>query len=187
MEDGTTVTEAPADTAQTEAEAGSVPVPPPPSSRAGRRIPAWGGSCITTRNTGASAPTSLDFGGGTSDFQTTSAKQPIILDDILPVVLAEYWVSRAEFLGPGRHPRVVQARESFVWLVRKLTVMSYPDIAKYCGRLTLKGVPSHCASVHQYRRANAKYLAGTPDSRGRPMNEVLDSIRMVLLEGRKAI
>lgn len=102
---------------------------------------------------------------------TTPNYLPIIASDILAVVIAEYDIHPLHFVGTGRHPRVLAAREAAVFLCRKYTVMSYPEIAR------AMGMPTHTTAIWQHKRAKKKHAANP---------EIYAEIERKLLAGRVA-
>lgn len=61
-------------------------------------------------------------------------RRPVSADAIVAEVCRELSVDMADFMGKGRHKRVVLARSLVASLSRKLTTMSFPEIARAMGR-----------------------------------------------------
>jgi hypothetical protein len=56
------------------------------------------------------------------------------MEGILDVVAGSFAVSKQEILGKGGNASVVRAREVVVYLARKLTRLTYPEISRRLGR-----------------------------------------------------
>lgn len=69
-------------------------------------------------------------------------------EDILRRVCERLHVDRADLSSRTRHPRVVLARSVIVWLCRKLTTLSFPEIARVLGR------PNHSTVITALQRLN---------------------------------
>lgn len=76
------------------------------------------------------------------------------MNDIVDHVCRSLNVEAAELAGRGRHVRVVLARAIATWLARKLTSMSYPEIARAIGR------PNHSTVITAHRRLDAQIASG---------------------------
>ena len=57
-------------------------------------------------------------------------RRPPTLTEIIDAVCSRMWVTAEDLRGPERWRTVVQARAMVVYLARRLTHASYPDIAK---------------------------------------------------------
>jgi chromosomal replication initiation ATPase DnaA len=55
-------------------------------------------------------------------------------DAICKAVCDDFGVDLERLEGRGRYPRVVAARRALVWLARKRTLLSFPEICKSMGR-----------------------------------------------------
>ncbi len=102
---------------------------------------------------------------------------PVNEEDIYAVVLPEYNVPMVRFIGEGRGPNVVEAREAWVWLAMKTTWYSYLEIAVRMESTT------HSTAISQYKRACAKYAKRAKDTRGLRTNDVYDQMRNELIAG----
>ena len=69
------------------------------------------------------------------------------VDDILAVVCDEFGVTPEQLHSRRRAPRIVAAREMFVHIARRHTIMSYPEIAR-----EVFGRPSHSSAIGAHRR-----------------------------------
>jgi len=70
-------------------------------------------------------------------------------DAIVDTVASHQCVERSELLGQSRSRRIVEARALAVYLVRKLTPMSYPEIAAAMGRSNHSTVVGACQRVEK--------------------------------------
>jgi hypothetical protein len=70
---------------------------------------------------------------------------------IYKAVRDDFGVERETLEGRGRHPKVIAARRALVWLARKRTLLSFPEICKAMGR-TGRG---HSTMVDQFHTAEA--------------------------------
>lgn len=69
--------------------------------------------------------------------------------DIITAVCKAAGIDFGTLSGKGRHVRVCRAREACVVLLRKHTVLSYPDIARAMG----KGSKQHASVMSMHNRA----------------------------------
>lgn len=72
--------------------------------------------------------------GGSSPMPALRPRRPIAAETIVAEVCRSLAVDLSEFMGKGRHARVVLARSLASYLSRKLTTLSFPEIAKAMGR-----------------------------------------------------
>jgi chromosomal replication initiator protein len=79
---------------------------------------------------------------------TRGARRPIAIEFIIEEVCRTLSVEFSELLGKGRHKRVVLARSLIVSLARRLTTMSFPEIAKAMGR------PNHSTVITAQKRVD---------------------------------
>lgn len=84
-------------------------------------------------------------------------RRPIHAEQVLSEVCKALRVDVAELMGRGRHPRVVLARAITAHLSRRLTTMSYPEIARAMNR------PNHSTVITACKR-----LAGSMERGERP-------------------
>lgn len=89
--------------------------------------------------------------------QSPQIRRPIHTEQVLGEVCKALRVDIAELMGRGRHPRVVLARSITAHLSRRLTTMSYPEIARAMNR------PNHSTIITACKR-----LAGAMDRGERP-------------------
>lgn len=76
----------------------------------------------------------------------TRARRPIPIEAIMGEVCRALAVDVSELMGRGRHKRVVLARAICSHLARKLTTLSFPEIARGMGR------PNHSTIITAYKR-----------------------------------
>lgn len=84
------------------------------------------------------------------------ARRPISADAIAEEVCRVLGVDRNEFLSSCRHRRLVFARGMAAYLCRKLTTLSFPEVAKAYGR------PNHSSIVTSFRRFETQVVDGVP-------------------------
>lgn len=73
-------------------------------------------------------------------------RRPIPVETIADAVCRALRVAASEFVGSGRHKRVVLARSITALLARRLTTASFPEIARATGR------PNHSTIVTAHQR-----------------------------------
>ena len=78
-----------------------------------------------------------------------SPRRPIAIEFIIEEVCRTITVDFERLMGKGRHKRVVLARSLISYLARKLTTMSFPEIARAMGR------PNHSTVITAQRRLDA--------------------------------
>ena len=69
-----------------------------------------------------------------NDFRSMARRRLVRFETILQVVSSHHGLSQQEIIGSGRHRVVVLARSILVHLARRLTTMSYTEIALAMGR-----------------------------------------------------
>lgn len=74
------------------------------------------------------------------------SRRPVPMPLIQAEVTRSLCVSSADMAGKGRHKRVVLARSIVVLLARRLTTLSFPEIARAMGR------PNHSSVITAYNR-----------------------------------
>jgi chromosomal replication initiator protein len=82
------------------------------------------------------------------------ARRPIRCEQIIATVCHQLGVEQTDFTGRGRHPRVVLARSVVAVLARRLTTLSFPEIARAMGR------PNHSTIITAYQRLTRRMEAG---------------------------
>lgn len=123
------------------------------------------------------------LGLGEVDRSATRVRRPIPLETIVGEVCRCLTVDRVEFVGKGRHKRVVLARAVCGHLCRKLTTLSYPEIARGMGR------PNHSTIITACKRLGEDLsrpdlppfeddiVLGLPaDMRGLTLTQLVDAI-----------
>lgn len=94
----------------------------------------------------------LGMGTGSSD--SYRIRRPIPLAQILAEVCRRLGVDQGELLGKGRHKSVVLGREMTVYVCRKLTTCSFPEIARAMGR------GNHSTVLTAHKRLETQIAAG---------------------------
>jgi len=88
----------------------------------------------------------------------TTSRRPVRLEAIVAHTCRLLGVDLGEFTGTGRQPRTVLARSITAYLARRLTSMSYPDIARGMGR------PSHSTIIAAAQRLEQQLAAADGSS-----------------------
>lgn len=94
----------------------------------------------------------IEMAGGTRPASTagsggqTRSRRPVPMGLILSEVARTLCVEPTEMAGTGRHRRVVLARSIVVYLARRLTTLSFPEIARAMGR------PNHSSVITAHNR-----------------------------------
>lgn len=78
--------------------------------------------------------------------------QRVMVSDIQRAVADHYDLTRMELLGERRSRHVARPRQISMWLCRKLTNRSYPDIGRR------HGGRDHTTAIHAIRRIDALRL-----------------------------
>lgn len=76
---------------------------------------------------------------------------PVTLDDIRRVVCCVTKTDKIDFMSHRRSRKASEARHVFIWIARKYTERSFPQIARYVGR------KDHTTAMHGYDRINAQW------------------------------
>lgn len=92
--------------------------------------------------------------------------RPVPIERIVERVCEELGVTRSELGGPGRHKAVVLGRALTVWLAKRLTTRSYPEIASAIG------LKSHSTMLNAHQRIQAQMERGEAVAVGRGLDGV---------------
>lgn len=104
-------------------------------------------------------------------------RRPIRFDRLLAVVCEALRVPPSEVLGKGRHAPVVLARSMCALLARRLTSMSFPEIAAGLGRSNHSTVITACQRVERQARAGAPAWRAAPGQAPAPSTaELLEQL-----------
>lgn len=122
--------------------------------------------------TGAESPV------GSSPAPALRPRRPIAAQAIVAEVCRALNVDLSDFMGKGRHPRVVLARSLTSFICRKLTTMSFPEIARAMGR------GNHSTVITAHRRVErdlakpGEPLASEliPNHVGSTLGEVIEAV-----------
>lgn len=106
----------------------------------------------------------------------------ITFDQILDTVSQTWSVHRRQIIGSVRHRRIVEARALAIHLARRLTAMSYPEIAAAMGR------DNHSTIITAAQRVERELAAGKrvtiPDTLEElPLGEIIERLRRQLTTG----
>ncbi|MCA9288913.1 MAG: AAA family ATPase, partial [Phycisphaerales bacterium] len=118
-----------------------------------------GGSGVIDRSMVARALGLTSVGGGES-------RRPVPIALILERVCRSLRVDASDLMGRGRHARVVLARALVTYLARRLTTMSYPEIARSMNR------PNHSTVITAFNRVVRQMAEGETVAGGSDMVDV---------------
>jgi len=93
-------------------------------------------------------------GIGASSVSAAASGRPIKLQSIVMETCRMLGVDSSDFTGTGRQPRVVLARSVVAHLARRMTGLSFPEIARGMGR------PSHSTVIAACQRLERQLAAG---------------------------
>jgi chromosomal replication initiator protein len=96
------------------------------------------------------------LGEDRADALSSGPRRPPRGDEVVAAACRVMGVSASEFMGRGRHKRVVLARSIAAALCRKFTTMSYPEIARAMGR------PNHSTIITACQRLGRQLEGGEP-------------------------
>jgi chromosomal replication initiator protein len=82
--------------------------------------------------------------------------RPVRVDEILQTVCRELGVPSEQLLGRSRHRRIVLARAAVIHLARRLTALSYPELARAMGR------PNHSTIITAAQRIDRQVRSKAP-------------------------
>ena len=105
--------------------------------------------------------------------------RPVRAEEIIHAVCVTLGVGDAEFRGRGRHWKVVLARSVASVLSKRLTRMSFPEIARAMGR------PNHSTIITACQRLEAQMAQGARvalDGAEIPITELCDRLAVVLAD-----
>jgi chromosomal replication initiator protein len=74
-------------------------------------------------------------------------RRPVRMEQIVDEVCRSLHIQLGDFVGRGRHKRVVLARAMSAYLARSLTTLSYPEIARGMGRPNHSTVVTACQRI----------------------------------------
>lgn len=77
---------------------------------------------------------------------TVRPRRPIAIESVIAEVCSALCVELTELMGRGRHKRVVLARSLVAYLGRRLTTLSFPELARSMGR------PNHSTVITAQKR-----------------------------------
>lgn len=118
-----------------------------------------GGAGVIDRSMVARALGLTSVGGGES-------RRPVPIALILERVCRSLRVDASDLMGRGRHARVVLARALVTYLARRLTTMSYPEIARSMNR------PNHSTVITAFNRVTRQMSEGETVAGGSDMVDV---------------
>ncbi len=107
----------------------------------------------------------------------TRPRRPIAIETVIAEVCAALCVELSELMGRGRHKRVVLARSLVAYLGRKLTTLSFPELARSMGR------PNHSTVITAQKRLQSHLdaplqeqvdIALPPDLAGTSLGELAE-------------
>ncbi len=101
--------------------------------------------------------------------------RPIRVEAIATKVCSELGVEMADMMGSGRHKRLVLARSMTSHLSRRLTTLSYPEIARAMARTNHSSVITQCQRVEDMIKSGAPCNAG-PEFDGLSVEELAERL-----------
>lgn len=116
-------------------------------------------------------------------FQDDFPRHPrhtVAFESILSIVSDQMGVPRAQIMASGRHTNAVLARSLCVHLARKMTPMSFPEIAAALGRKNHSTVITASQRIERQLQANESILqpgSMTPT----PLDELVQRLRLAIL------
>jgi chromosomal replication initiator protein len=125
-----------------------------------RLLPEAGGAATGLTGSIVRRALGLDGKGTPTGAPALRLRRPVSAETVVAEVCRELTVDLSDFMGKGRHKRVVLARSLVASLSRRLTTMSFPEIARAMGR------SNHSTVITAQRRID-RQLA---DDLGRPLN-----------------
>jgi chromosomal replication initiator protein len=127
----------------------------------------------------ATAARALGMGAGGDRRGSSGPRRPIRADAIAGEVCRAMGVESQELCGRGRHARVVLARALAVYLCRRLTTLSFPEIARALGR------PNHSSVITAFRRVEGQMRDGVslPDLGGLALGDLAAQLEDRLARG----
>ncbi|MFO0858914.1 MAG: DnaA/Hda family protein [Phycisphaerales bacterium] len=105
----------------------------------------------------------LDLAGAKPEPRTSASprpRRPVPMSLIQAEVARRLRVELSDMAGRGRHPRVVLARSIVVRLARRLTTLSFPEIARAMNR------PNHSSVITAHNRLLEQLRVSTPQAGG---------------------
>ncbi len=129
--------------------------------------------------TGTESPT------GASPSPALRPRRPIAAQTIVAEVCRALCVDLSDFMGKGRHPRVVLARSLTAYICRRLTTLSFPEIARAMGRGNHSTVITAHRRVERDLARKGEPLAGelVPNHSGNTLSEVIEAISRHIVRG----
>lgn len=85
-------------------------------------------------------------------------RKAVRFETILATVVDFLKIERARVVGTGRHPHVVMARALVIYLARKMTMMSYPEIAVAMSRRNHSTIITAAQRIEKQLTANPTVL-----------------------------
>ena len=107
-------------------------------------------------------------------------RKPCSASKVLDVVCQELGVQPSEVLGSGRHRRVVVARGVAAYLMRQVTTLSFPEIARVLGRRNHSTVATAFRRVECDVAGHALIDCG-PDFEGVTFPDFCDRVRRAIM------
>ena len=105
-------------------------------------------------------------------------RRPLTAGEVVGEVCNSLSVDLSDYMGKGRHPRVVLARSLTAYLCRRLTTQSFPEIARAMGRTNHSTVITAYNRFERQLRAKATPLdaALAPAHAGCTLRELADDV-----------
>jgi chromosomal replication initiator protein len=133
----------------------------------------------------------LTAGDGPQDTGPAPAlrpRRPIAAQTVIAEVCRGLNVDLSDFMGKGRHPRVVLARSVTSFVCRKLTTLSFPEIARAMGR------GNHSTVITAHRRVERDVVKKdplpadlAPNHAGCTLMELIDAMSKTIVRNAAGI
>jgi len=114
--------------------------------------------------------------------RTMRPVRPIRFAAIVDSVCGELHVQPAELRGTSRHRQVVLARSLVVYLARRLTTMSYPDIARQLGKRNHSTVVTAAQRIEK-QIDDHKLITLMPDLRQTTVDRLAEQLHETIVRG----
>jgi len=124
--------------------------------------------------------------GAGSASAAPAQQRPVRLEQIIRVVCERLRVDRSELSSAKRHRRVVLARSVVIYLARRLTTLSYPELARGLGRSNHSTIVTAARRVEkQVQQREAVSLTGPEadeEELPRRMDQLVEHLRRRVVE-----
>ncbi len=119
-----------------------------------------------------------------SHAESVEIRKPVRIEDIIRAACHYTDTTDADVAAKIRHPRVVLCREVIAYVARRLTLLSFPEIARRCG------APNHSTTITAYQRIDRRMMhepskpCAVEDDQGKPIS-IHELVALVTVESRR--